>query len=85
VAHLVDTDDDQRASVDAAATAIAAAPTVDLSEGTVKRLLYELAELGIVERVSDDRSLDGSGRSPSRLEPRFPTRVFARLHDLERS
>ena len=80
--HLIAIDDEQRASVDAAATAIAAASGVDLSGGTVKRLLYELAEAGVAERVTSDRSLEGSGRSPSRLEPRFPTRVFRRLYDL---
>ncbi|UOO93888.1 AAA family ATPase [Halococcus dombrowskii] len=81
LARLVEIDDDQRASVDAAATAVAATPSVELSKGTVKRLLYELAEIGIVERVSEERSV-GAGRSPSRLEPRFPTRVFGRLHGL---
>lgn len=82
LARLIDIDDDQRASVDAAATAVAAAPAVDLSVGTVKRLLYELAETGIVERVTDEHSSNGAGRSPSRLEPRFPTLVFRRLHAL---
>lgn len=78
--HLADSDEEQRASVDTAATTIAAAETVDLSVGTVKRLLYELAEIGITERVTRDNA--GSGRSPSRLEPRFPTRVFCRLYDV---
>jgi Cdc6-like AAA superfamily ATPase len=83
--HLVDTDDEQRSSVDAAATTIAASPDVDLSTGTVKRLLYELAEAGVAERVTSEHTMEGSGRSPSRLEPRFPTRVFRRLYDLSHS
>lgn len=78
---LVDLDDEQRASVDIATNSIAASTHIDLSTGTVKRLLYELAEAGIAERVATDNSSDGSGRSPSRLEPRFPTRVFCRLYD----
>ena len=82
--RLVDLGESATESVDAAAGAIADAPDVDLSAATVKRFLYELAEEGIVERVSvpDTR---GAGRPPSRLEPRFPTLVFRRLYDLERS
>lgn len=83
--RLIDIDDGQRASVDAAASAIAASPALDLSAGTVKRLLYELAEVGVAERVASDRALAGSGRSPSRLELRFPPRVFRRLYDLSHS
>lgn len=81
---LISLDEDQRASVDTAATTIAASSTVDLSLGTVKRLLYELAEAGVAERVPRDHT-KGAGRSPSRLEPRFPTRVFRRLYDLSHS
>lgn len=80
--HLVDIDDEQCTSVDAAANTIAASSAIDLSSGTVKRLLYELAEAGVTERVSNDRVLTEAGRSPSRLEPRFPVRVFRRLYDL---
>ncbi len=75
---LVDLDDEDRASVDAATDAITA--RVDLSPGTVKRFLYELAETGVVERVRSDASGD-HGRPPSRVEPRFPTAVFHRLYD----
>lgn len=74
---LLDVETDACASVEETAAAIAA--EVDLSAGTVKRYLYELADDGIVERV---RTSDGtSGRPPSRVEPRFPTRVFRRLYD----
>ncbi len=79
---LVDLDEDERSSVDAATTAIAAVPAVDLSEATVKRFLYELAESGIVERVTTDRTAE-VGRPPSRLEPRFPTLVFEWLYDVQ--
>ncbi len=73
---LLEVDSDDRASVDSTADAIAA--DVDLSAGTVRRYLYELADDGVVERVRADGPT--SGRPPSRVEPRFPTRVFRRLH-----
>ena len=54
---------------------------IDLSRSTIERVLYELAEDGIVRRVKlDDASQ--IGRPPSRLEPRFPTLVFDRLISL---
>lgn len=67
--------DVRRVSVDGLASAIA--DGLDLSAGTVKRYLYELADDGIVERVRMDGAT--KGRPPSRIEPRFPTRVFERL------
>ena len=80
--RLVDLDESDTASVDAAAEAIAETRGVDLSVGTVRRFLYELAEDGIVQR--ETAAADASaGRPPSRLEPRFPTLVFRRLYDLE--
>ena len=80
--RLVDLDESDTASVDAAAEAIAEARGVDLSVGTVRRFLYELAEDGIVQRETAAADA-GAGRPPSRLEPRFPTLVFRRLYDLE--
>jgi Cdc6-like AAA superfamily ATPase len=80
--RLVDLDESDTASVDAAAEAIAGTRGVDLSAGTVKRFLYELAEDGIVQRVTAAANTS-AGRPPSRLEPRFPTLVFRRLYDLE--
>lgn len=80
---LVDLPEADRASVTDATAAIADADAVDLSETTVKRFLYELAEAGIVERVTQSSASDGIGRPPSRVEPRFPTTVFARLYDLQ--
>ncbi|AXR82899.1 Cdc6/Cdc18 family protein [Natrarchaeobaculum sulfurireducens] len=49
----------------------------DLTTGTVKRFLYELADRGVIERVQLPGS--GSGRRPSTVEPRFPTTVFQSL------
>lgn len=81
--RLVDLDDSEREAVNTATETIAQSNSVDLSQATVKRFLYELAETGIIERVTNDGA--GSiGRPPSRLEPRFPTLVFQRLYDLER-
>ncbi|MBX0304698.1 AAA family ATPase [Haloarcula salinisoli] len=74
---LLDVDAGDRSSVEDTAAAIAG--DVDLSAGTVKRYLYEFADDGIVDRVRTDGST--SGRPPSRVEPRFPTRVFRRLHE----
>jgi Cdc6-like AAA superfamily ATPase len=62
--------------IDDAASAIA--DRSDLSAGTVKRFLYELAEHGVLERVETDAT-DGSGRRPSRPEPQFPTLPFRRF------
>ena len=53
----------------------------DLAAGTVKRLLYELAEDGLLERIPLESS--GSGRQPSTLEPRFPTIAFRALTAVE--
>jgi predicted ArsR family transcriptional regulator len=74
---LLDVEAGECSSVEQTAAAIAR--DVDLSAGTVKRYLYEFADDGIVERVRTDGST--SGRPPSRVETRFPTRVFRRLHD----
>jgi len=75
LAALLELDDP--ATVDEAATAIA--DRSDLTASTVKRFLYELAESGVLERVAATDA-DGTGRRPSRVEPRFPTLVFRRLY-----
>ncbi|WP_336021507.1 Cdc6/Cdc18 family protein [Halobellus salinisoli] len=77
---LIDLDDDDRESVTTAASAIAAVETVSLSTSTVKRFLYQLAEIGIIERVPHGTT-SGKGRPPSRVEPRFPIRAFRKLYD----
>jgi Cdc6-like AAA superfamily ATPase len=79
--RLVDLDPADRASVTDTTEAISADTAVDLSPGTVKRFLYEMAEVGIVERVQSERR-DGKGRPPSRVELRFPPTAFRRLYDL---
>jgi Cdc6-like AAA superfamily ATPase len=81
--ELVDLDESERASVTATTEAISASPSVDLSPGTVKRFLYEMAEIGIVERVKA-AAAEGKGRPPSRVELRFPPTAFCRLYDPER-
>jgi len=79
--ELVDLDAEDRESVTATTEEIASRPTVDLSAGTVKRFLYEMAEDGVVERVQSS-ARSGKGRPPSRVELRFPPTVFRRLYDL---
>ena len=72
--HLLAVDSADRPIRDVA-TAIAARSSV--TEGTVTRFLYELADRGVVERVP--LAGDGSGRRPSAVEPRFPPIPFRRL------
>lgn len=79
--RLLDLDADERESVGSAADSIAR--SVDLSETTVTRILYELADSGITRRVTAE-AVGGKGRPPSRLVPQFPTHVFKRLYALER-
>ncbi|QIB74246.1 AAA family ATPase [Halogeometricum borinquense] len=79
LAVLASLDPADCSSVTVAADAIAAHPSVDLSAATVKRVLYELADDGIVRRVDTGLGDDGPGRPPTRPEPNFPTTVFDRL------
>ena len=79
--ELVDLDEEDRSSVTTTTAAIGGSENVDLSPGTVKRFLYEMAEAGVVERVQA-ATQGGQGRPPSRVEPRFPPTVFRRLYDL---
>ncbi len=79
--ELVDLEEKERSSVTATTAAIGGAESVDLSPGTVKRFLYEMAEAGVVERVQATTQ-SGQGRPPSRVEPRFPPTVFRRFYDL---
>lgn len=67
--------DGDRSSVQTAATAISEG--FELSQSTIERMLYELAESGCIRRVKVKST--AGGRPPSRLEPRFPTLVFERL------
>jgi Cdc6-like AAA superfamily ATPase len=79
--NLIDLDGAERESVTATTEAISNCPDVDLSGGTVKRFLYEMAESGIVKRVQSDQQ-SGKGRPPSRIELCFPPTVFCRLYNL---
>ncbi|WP_050031964.1 Cdc6/Cdc18 family protein [Halorubrum halophilum] len=78
--ELVSLPEADRASVSAATETIASREAVDLSPSTVRRVLYELADAGLLDRVTARQS-DGKGRPPSRLVPRFPTLVFRELFD----
>jgi Cdc6-like AAA superfamily ATPase len=82
--EVVELDPAERASVTATTEAIAGKAAVDLSPGTVKRYLYEMAEVGVVERVQSEVE-NGKGRPPSRVELRFPPTAFRRLYDLRRT
>ncbi|QIB78600.1 AAA family ATPase [Haloferax volcanii] len=77
-------DDEETASVSTATEHIAASPRVSLSPATVRRVLYELSDLGIVRRVSDSDSTDGPGRPATRPVPNFSTLAFRGLDDTER-
>lgn len=73
--HLLDLRQSEGGTIEEAANTIA--ERCDLTETTVTRFLYELAEDGILARV---RAGDGDRtRGPSRVEPRFPTLVYRRL------
>ncbi|ELZ98885.1 cell division control protein 6 [Haloferax mucosum ATCC BAA-1512] len=72
------------ASVSAATEAIASNPDVSLSAATIRRVLYELSDLGIVRRVSGRDSSDGPGRPATRPIPNFSTLVFRGLDDTDR-
>ena len=72
--HLLAVESDDRPIRDLA-TAVAARSS--LTEGTVTRFLYELADRGVVDRVP--LAGDGSGRRPSAVEPRFPSIAFRTL------
>jgi DNA-binding transcriptional regulator YhcF (GntR family) len=78
---VVGLDGRERSTVGATRAAIADAPRVDLSAATVKRVLYELADAGILEREAN-HDTTVQGRPPSRVEPRFSPTVFRRLYDL---
>jgi len=75
--RLVELPEADRNAVSAAADAIAD-DQLDLSRSTIERVLYELAEAGVIRRVKVDDP-ERIGRPPSRLEPRFPTLVFRHL------
>ena len=77
LSRLIDLSETARSSVSSAADRIVD-DRIDLSRSTIERVLYELAEAGIVRRITLDDATQ-IGRPPSRLEPRFPTLVFEHL------
>jgi len=77
LSRLTELPETDRNSVRAAADEIADGG-VDLSRATIERVLYELAEAGVIRRLKVDDAKQ-VGRPPSRLEPRFPTLVFRHL------
>lgn len=79
VRRLIELPEAARRSVKTAAEAISN-DGIDLSRATIERILYELAEAGIVRRIKAEQPSE-TGRPPSRLEPRFPTLVFKALTD----
>jgi len=79
LASVVALDPEERTSVSATTDAVVADSGVELSASTVRRFLYELAEVGVLERVQMEAT--GKGRPPSRVEVRFPGTVFRRLVD----
>lgn len=78
--ELIGLSEADRSTVNDATRNVAARPGVDLSASTVRRILYELADADLLERVTVQRT-DGKGRPPSRLAPRFPTTVFREWFD----
>jgi hypothetical protein len=51
----------------------------DLTRNTVRRLLYELAQGGILKRLEVTEADSREGRQPSRVAPNFSTELFERL------
>lgn len=66
-------------SIDEAASEIAS--NSDLTSGTVKRLLYELAQIDILRRVEVSVGTQMVGRQPSKVTPNFSAALFERLHN----
>ena len=79
LAQLVDRSLDGEVSIEAAAERIAA--QADLTDGTVKRLLYELAQRGVLERREVTVGAQAAGRQPSGVTLNFSERLFRALRD----
>lgn len=70
---------ERETTIDATAEEIAARS--NLTSGTVKRLLYELAQTGILERIQVTVGREAAGRHPSGIEPQFSVPTFVRLQE----
>jgi len=57
------------------------ADRADLTDATVKRLLYELAQFGVLERREVAVGTQATGRKPSGVALNFSTRLFTALTD----
>lgn len=57
------------------------ADRLDLTSGTVKRLLYELSQIGVLEREAISVNERLVGRQPSMVRPNFSPAAFERLLD----
>ncbi|WP_049987806.1 Cdc6/Cdc18 family protein [Halobellus rufus] len=79
LAQLIDRSLDGETSIESAAEVIAA--QTELTDGTVKRLLYELAQRGVLERQEVAVGTQATGRQPSGVEPNFSKRLFAALRN----
>lgn len=79
--EFVSLEERDRESVTDTTEAISAAAWVDLSQGTIKRLLYEMADAGLIELETAVQH-DSRGRPPSRVVPQFPETAFHYLYDL---
>lgn len=81
---FVSVDDSEKTSVSDATEAIAASPSVSLSATTIRRLIYELSDLGLVRRVPVEMTTSGPGRPATRPVPNFSTLTFRGLDDEDR-
>lgn len=77
--ELLDLPAREEGSIDAVADEIA--ERSDLTSSTVKRLLYELAQIGVLDRVQVSVGSSVVGRNPSMVKPNFSTALFERLDD----
>jgi Cdc6-like AAA superfamily ATPase len=75
--RLLDLSLDGDETIDAAASRIS--KETDLTSGTIKRLLYELAQVGILERRQVPVAGHADGRQPSMVAPNFAVRLFQHL------
>lgn len=78
---LLELDGDHRKTIETTAEAIAV--NSSLTQTTVRRYLYELANEGFLQRVEAESIPDGGGRKPSQLIPCFPAPVYRKLRSLE--
>lgn len=74
LSELLAIESDPDREIDEMATAIGSRS--DLSNATVKRILYELAQADVLRRVQIRAEVDRVGRRPSKVKPNFPERLL---------